>query len=132
LLRPDADQHEAGGAGPPPAPHRQLQEAARGARQGGRSFTLNHSTRAAPAGNIFRPSLPQPDRVQWRGAHTTTRRHPMHRWLRPLVPALLCAPAIALANAPSYGPNLEGFDYPHPVGSFAFTSQGKDVKMDYM
>lgn len=56
----------------------------------------------------------------------------MSRWLRPLIPALLCAPAIALANAPSYGPNLEGFDYPHPVASFEFTSQGKDVKMDYM
>lgn len=56
----------------------------------------------------------------------------MHRWLRPLIPALFCAPAIALAQTPSYGPNLEGFDYPYPVGSFTFTSQGKDVKMDYM
>lgn len=53
----------------------------------------------------------------------------MKRWLYCLYPALLALPAAA---APSYGPNLEGFEYPHPVGSFEFTSQGKAVQMDYM
>lgn len=56
----------------------------------------------------------------------------MHRWLQRLFPALLCAPAIALASTPSYGPNLEGFDYPYEVGSFRFISQGKPVQMAYM
>jgi pimeloyl-ACP methyl ester carboxylesterase len=36
------------------------------------------------------------------------------------------------ANAPSYGPELEGFDYPYPVGRFALTSQRQIVRMAYM
>ena len=38
----------------------------------------------------------------------------------------------ALAQSPSYGPELEGFDYPFPVRQFAFTSQGQDLHMAYM
>lgn len=56
----------------------------------------------------------------------------MHRWLHTVIPMLLCAPVIALAETPAYGPNLEGFDYPHTVGSFEFTSQGQAVQMAYM
>ncbi len=36
------------------------------------------------------------------------------------------------AEAPSYGPELEGFDYPFPVRQFAFTSQRQDLHMAYM
>lgn len=58
------------------------------------------------------------------------------------VPVL--APALALAigfasPAPAhadrqaaYGPQLEGFDYPHPVRRFEFSSQGKDLSMAFM
>ncbi|AUN93757.1 alpha/beta fold hydrolase [Pseudazoarcus pumilus] len=56
----------------------------------------------------------------------------MNRWLPPLLSALLAAPLAALAATPSYGPNLEGFEYPHEVGTFEFRSQGKDVRMAYM
>jgi pimeloyl-ACP methyl ester carboxylesterase len=35
-------------------------------------------------------------------------------------------------NHPTYGPELEGFDYPHPVQRFAFKSQGSDMAMAYM
>lgn len=56
----------------------------------------------------------------------------MRRWLGSLLAVLYCAPLLALAAEPAFGPNLEGFDYPYPVGSFAFVSQGKPVKMDYM
>jgi pimeloyl-ACP methyl ester carboxylesterase len=33
---------------------------------------------------------------------------------------------------PTYGPELEGFDYPHEVARYAFKSQGMDVAMAYM
>jgi pimeloyl-ACP methyl ester carboxylesterase len=34
--------------------------------------------------------------------------------------------------APSYGPELQGFDYPYPVRHFTFTSQGEELQMAYM
>ncbi|NWA05666.1 alpha/beta fold hydrolase [Pseudomonas gingeri] len=36
------------------------------------------------------------------------------------------------AEGPSYGPELQGFDYPYPVEHFAFQSQGKSLQMGYM
>ncbi|MGF6771061.1 pimeloyl-ACP methyl ester carboxylesterase [Paraburkholderia sp. GAS199] len=33
---------------------------------------------------------------------------------------------------PAYGPELEGFDYPAPVGQYTFTSQGVALHMAYM
>lgn len=41
-----------------------------------------------------------------------------------LLPALAC-------GAPAYGPELQGFDYPHPVASCEFSSQGQDMYMAY-
>ncbi len=38
----------------------------------------------------------------------------------------------ALAAAPVYGPRLEGFDYPHPVKTFALHSQRQDLEMAYL
>jgi pimeloyl-ACP methyl ester carboxylesterase len=35
-------------------------------------------------------------------------------------------------TAPSYGPQLEGFEYPWPVSHFRFASQGADLDMAYM
>src|SRR5580700_8536842 len=35
-------------------------------------------------------------------------------------------------SAQSYGPQLEGFDYPWPVSHFRFASQGADLDMAYM
>jgi len=53
-----------------------------------------------------------------------------------LIAALLCAalPASAAlaADHPSYGPELEGFDYPHEVRRFDFVSQGQRLSMAYM
>lgn len=47
--------------------------------------------------------------------------------------ALLCFGTAALADTQqTYGPELQGFDYPHPVKRFDFTSQGKPVSMAYM
>lgn len=49
-----------------------------------------------------------------------------------LVALLPCSVAATdVANA-AYGPELEGFDYPHPVKHFAFTSQGEAMRMAYM
>ena len=42
------------------------------------------------------------------------------------------AHAASLDSLPSYGPELEGFDYPWPVSHFQFTSQGADLEMAYM
>jgi len=51
-------------------------------------------------------------------------------WALPLAAALACAePA---APPPTYGPQLEGFDYPYPLRHFAFTSQGESLQMAYM
>jgi pimeloyl-ACP methyl ester carboxylesterase len=44
----------------------------------------------------------------------------------------LLATAGASAEAPAYGPQLQGFDYPFPVSHFGFTSQGETLDMAYM
>ncbi|WP_158818693.1 alpha/beta fold hydrolase [Methylocapsa sp. S129] len=53
------------------------------------------------------------------------------RLFLPIVALLSFAPALA-AEAPVYGPELEGFDYPYPVKQFAFVSQGQNLHMAYM
>lgn len=45
--------------------------------------------------------------------------------------AAFCHAAIA-DDGPAYGPELEGFSYPHEVHEFAFTSQGQSLHMAYM
>ena len=35
-------------------------------------------------------------------------------------------------EAPAYGPELEGFDYPFPVQHFAFSSQRQSLQMAYL
>ncbi len=52
------------------------------------------------------------------------------RFFIPLFLAL-SAPAAA-SNTPSYGPQLEGFDYAWPVKHFTFTSQGQKLDMAYL
>lgn len=53
---------------------------------------------------------------------------------RPLL--LLCLYLLAVSAAaqphPTYGPRLEGFDYPHPVKLHAFDSQRQKLEMAYM
>ncbi len=50
-----------------------------------------------------------------------------------LVLAFLALAAPALADdGPAYGPMLEGYDYPHPVSHYRFTSQGVGMDMAYM
>jgi pimeloyl-ACP methyl ester carboxylesterase len=44
---------------------------------------------------------------------------------------LPCA-ALAQAQAPTYGQQLEGFTYPHALHKFAFESQGQSLEMGYM
>lgn len=39
---------------------------------------------------------------------------------------------LATDNNQVYGPELQGFDYPHPVQTFSFTSQRQPMKMAYM
>ncbi|WP_042881918.1 alpha/beta fold hydrolase [Cupriavidus necator] len=41
-------------------------------------------------------------------------------------------PTVGDSNGPAYGPELQGFDYPHPVQSYAFSSQGDAMHMAYM
>ncbi|AWB25170.1 alpha/beta hydrolase [Methylobacterium currus] len=50
----------------------------------------------------------------------------------PLFAAVLVLSAKAVSAAPSYGPELEGFDYPYPVKRHAFASQGQDLSMAFM
>ena len=49
-----------------------------------------------------------------------------------LLALLATATLAASAQTPSYGPELEGFDYPYPVERFAFESQGQNLEMAYM
>jgi len=44
---------------------------------------------------------------------------------------LLSGPLVVAADR-SYGPELQGFDYPYPVRHFAFRSQGEQLQMAYM
>lgn len=46
--------------------------------------------------------------------------------------ALLAAAPAWAAEHPSYGAELEGFDYPYPVKRFAFSSQGEQLSMAYL
>jgi pimeloyl-ACP methyl ester carboxylesterase len=45
---------------------------------------------------------------------------------------LIAAPHVVRAQTRSYGPQLEGFEYPYPVKRFAFASQGQRLSMAYM
>jgi len=40
--------------------------------------------------------------------------------------------ALAGPENEAYGPELEGFSYPYPLGHFVFTSQGENLQMAYM
>ncbi|MGB7192790.1 MAG: alpha/beta hydrolase [Collimonas pratensis] len=42
------------------------------------------------------------------------------------------AAAQTLPAAPTYGPELQGFDYPYELKHYAFESQGKQLQMGYM
>ena len=48
-----------------------------------------------------------------------------------LLALLLTVPALA-DDGPAYGPMLEGYDYPHPLSHYRFTSQGTAMDMAYM
>ena len=45
---------------------------------------------------------------------------------------LSVAAPIGAEDHPTYGLELEGFDYPHDVNRYRFKSQGSDVAMAYM
>lgn len=49
-----------------------------------------------------------------------------------LIAATLGLIGPAAAQSASYGPQLEGFDYPHAIQRFAFSSQGKALSMAFM
>jgi len=62
----------------------------------------------------------------------------MRRMKRTLVAGVVAALALAAVDAPghaedlSFGPELEGFDYPFPVRDFSFQSQGEALTMRFM
>ncbi len=45
---------------------------------------------------------------------------------------LFGVPAAASAEQPTFGPELQGFDYPWPVRDYSFSSQGEALTMRYM
>jgi len=53
-----------------------------------------------------------------------------HAWFAAFM--LLVPLPAAAQDGPTYGPELEGFDYPYPVKSYAFRSQGKPLTMAYL
>ena len=56
----------------------------------------------------------------------------MCKWFLTLA-AICAATSAAQAQPPAvYGPELEGFDYPHKVERFSFPSQGQNVSMAFM
>ncbi|WPN20887.1 MULTISPECIES: alpha/beta fold hydrolase [Pseudomonas fluorescens group] len=54
----------------------------------------------------------------------------------PLIRAFCIAGLLTATAAPvfaaTYGPELQGFEYPYPLKHFAFQSQGKSLQMGYM
>ena len=61
-------------------------------------------------------------------------RHPFPLLAASLLAAAsaAAAPAVPAAKSPAYGPELQGFAYPHPQRHFSFTSQGQALRMAYM
>ncbi|OBV37870.1 alpha/beta fold hydrolase [Janthinobacterium psychrotolerans] len=49
-----------------------------------------------------------------------------------ILASLLLATAFSPAHAATYGPELQGFSYPHPVRHYKFASQGQQLQMAYM
>lgn len=45
---------------------------------------------------------------------------------------LALAPSLHAEQRPAYGPQLEGFSYPHPIERYSFSSQEKALSMAYM
>lgn len=54
----------------------------------------------------------------------------MPRWLAAV--AISISLPLFAAEAPAYGPQLQGFTYPYPAKNFAFESQGQRIQMGYM
>ena len=53
--------------------------------------------------------------------------------MKKLLALLLLSASLAVqADAPVYGPELQGFDYPAPVLQFTFKTQGQDMHMAYL
>ncbi|MEQ4574698.1 MAG: alpha/beta hydrolase [Gammaproteobacteria bacterium] len=52
--------------------------------------------------------------------------------MKSLIPALALAVAFSGHASETYGPRLEGFDYPYPVHTYAFRSQGQALEMAYL
>lgn len=55
----------------------------------------------------------------------------IRRWWAGLAGAMILGAAASAAPV-SYGPELEGFDYPYPVERFALSSQGLSLSMAFM
>lgn len=53
-------------------------------------------------------------------------------FIRTLCVAGLFSVSAAPVLAETYGPELQGFEYPYPLNHFAFQSQGKSLQMGYM
>ena len=49
-----------------------------------------------------------------------------------LFASILFVPVLGVAQQKSYGPQLEGFDYPYEVQRFEFQSQGQPLSMAYL
>ena len=49
-----------------------------------------------------------------------------------LIPLILSLAAAASADEPTYGAELQGFDYPYPLHHFSFASQSEYLQMAYM
>ncbi len=56
----------------------------------------------------------------------------MYRLITCLALTLGCVVAAAETPRPTYGGELQGFDYPHPVQTFALQSQGAALTMAYL
>ncbi|WP_375139733.1 alpha/beta fold hydrolase [Pseudomonas sp. L13] len=56
----------------------------------------------------------------------------MYLHIASLTGLLLVGATPAFAEPPTYGPELQGFHYPHPLQHFSFQSQGKPLQMGYM
>ncbi len=58
--------------------------------------------------------------------------------MKKVLPSLMCAAGLALVPSlhaeqrPAYGPQLEGFSYPHSIERYEFSSQEKALSMAYM
>src|SRR5690606_10249432 len=103
-------------------------------RPGGERHRVLKALRRRPRSRASRPMavFTTPVRLPYYPLCGSPTGFPMRQLILAAAFALAFATTALAAEPPFYGPQLEGFAYPHPVERFAFESQRQPLSMAYM